>query len=457
MRNTSRAISIFALISACFGGAFANARLPVVNSGNAVSARALFGEAPVATAPAQPIAIAKPTPVSEQRAASAPKVAARPAAIGDILMPNRPNGNIWARSSEPAIPTIARASNVAAPTPLRMPESHEFAMLRDDFILPEESLDTQIVRMQQNARRNNDAELFAGSRGAGIASVPLRAAAPAPAPVPERVAQPMPARVIEFEEPTPRVAVRQASTIENRFVPTQRVATQQPQARATNNDDVFVRRVVVPADDYFDEPVAVRAADTRVARNAHSEDVPLTQMSPMQLKRAFQKTYISENKHLSTYRIDDPFDVASDLSIQMAGFDSRRDLSEAGGIRPLEIKIGFRGNDSALSRDNFNLLSEYAGIVVANPKRAIQVSIPERATRSYDGRKLAARRLAIIEQVLRDTGVSDSRIIPVLSDRADDSFVLRVISSDLHQTLVDAQRDIFGDTISSKTYRSMSW
>jgi len=338
-----------------------------------------------------------------------------------------------------------------------MPESHEFAMLRDDFILPEESLDTQIVRMQQNARRNNDAELFAGSRGAGIASVPLRAAAPAPAPVPERVAQPMPARVIEFEEPTPRVAVRQASTIENRFVPTQRVATQQPQARATNNDDVFVRRVVVPADDYFDEPVAVRAADTRVARNAHSEDVPLTQMSPMQLKRAFQKTYISENKHLSTYRIDDPFDVASDLSIQMAGFDSRRDLSEAGGIRPLEIKIGFRGNDSALSRDNFNLLSEYAGIVVANPKRAIQVSIPERATRSYDGRKLAARRLAIIEQVLRDTGVSDSRIIPVLSDRADDSFVLRVISSDLHQTLVDAQRDIFGDTISSKTYRSMSW
>ena len=139
--------------------------------------------------------------------------------------------------------------------------------------------------------------------------------------------------------------------------------------------------------------------------------MPLTKLSPMQLKRAFKKTYVSENKHLSAYRVDEKFDTASDENPDTAiqGFDSVPDLSERSDIRPLEIKISFQDSDSALSRDNYMLLSEYAGIVVSNPKRAIQVSIPEHATRSFDGRKLAAKRLAIIEQVLRDTGVSDQK------------------------------------------------
>jgi hypothetical protein len=115
--------------------------------------------------------------------------------------------------------------------------------------------------------------------------------------------------------------------------------------------------------------------------------------------------------------------------------DSSRDLSESGDIRPLEIKISFAGNDSALSRDNYMLLSEYAGIVVSNPKRAVQVSIPQYATQSFDGRKLAAKRLAIIEQVLRDTGVPDAKIVPVLADRDDDSLVLRMISNDVFMSL----------------------
>jgi hypothetical protein len=184
----------------------------------------------------------------------------------------------------------------------------------------------------------------------------------------------------------------------------------------------------------------------------------MAKMSPNELKKAFKKTYLSENKHLSTYQIDDRYDVASDMSSDIEGFSAQRDLSETGdGVRPLEIKISFLNGDSGLSRENYNLLSETASIVVNNPKRAIQIAIPESATYDKDARKLAARRLAIVEQVLRDTGVAEQRIVPVLSQRDDDVFVLRVISGDLFETLTQQKRNMFGDSVSNKSYKSMSW
>lgn len=189
---------------------------------------------------------------------------------------------------------------------------------------------------------------------------------------------------------------------------------------------------------------------------AFNEEIPLTKLSPDGLKRAFRKTFVTENKHLSTYAINDEFDEVSQETAPT--FDTSTDLSESNrGIRPLEIKLMFNEDDSALSRDNYNMLTEYAGIVVSNPKRAVQVSISEKSTRSYDGRKLAARRLAIVEQVLKDSGITDKRIIPVLSQRTDDSFVLSVISQDTFNTLSEKKRDMFGDTTSTKTYKSMSW
>ena len=167
---------------------------------------------------------------------------------------------------------------------------------------------------------------------------------------------------------------------------------------------------------------------------------------------------MSENKHLSTYPIDDRFDVVSDMESSIEGFTSARDLSESPDkIRPLEIKISFRNADAALSRDKYNLLSEYASIVVANPKRAIQVAIPAIATETSDSRKLAAKRLAIVEQVLRDTGVAEQRIVPVLSERNEEGFVLRIISNEQFETLTKQKRNMFGDTFGTKTYKSMSW
>lgn len=449
--HTLRTASFFALISAVFGGAcFAAAKLPTVNMNAPVmSARDLFGTPPnqiVADAlppetlgPIDPkFAAKKPTPIKS--ATVNKKVVARSAktnpisvSVNDVLRPMRPEDDLWAKATQPAN-NKAQIARVAAPT---------------NTI----SVDTDL-----------DALIAAAQKRAGNGSVPT--------------AQPVninPAPVVAVRSvPAPSVAerVEPQTFIENRAPVVARAATKTPAIKIADSAPTL-RREIVPMDD--DQPtitndMIARAAiddDSNVLTSSRPHaltplrpnDSDLTAMNPMQLKRAFQKTYISENKHLSALNIDDPFDSASDMGndSQIVGFTSQKNLSESGGIRPLEVKIMFSGDDSALSRDNYNLLSEYAGIVAADPKRAIQISISKDATQSYDGRKLAAKRLAIVDQVLQDSGVADARIIPVLSDRDDDSFVLQIISSDTYQTLVNTRKNMFGDTTATSTQRSMSW
>ena len=209
--------------------------------------------------------------------------------------------------------------------------------------------------------------------------------------------------------------------------------------------------------DMDDNDVIVRKVEKNISPRIASVREDMTKMTPNELRNAFRKTFLSENKHLSTYSVDDSFDVASDMSSSIEGFTAKADLSEGSGIRPLEIKIKFRDDDSALSRANYNLLTEYAGIVVNKPTRAIQIAIPQQMTVNNDVKKLTARRLAIVEQVLTDNGVSKQRIVPVLSNRQESGFVLRVISGDQYDSLTQQQYNIFGDNVGKKTYKSMSW
>ena len=506
------ALGFIAALTVGFSGAFAAVgSLPAVNIGRAgISARAAFGLPAVALAKdgdsmygtydaAMPAALAAaplrgdgPTdlvagnytlppepmpafhgsaPVSRPSFAPAvrapvaapniPKFASVSAAPSkpDILSPKRPDNDLWAQNTGNASrPVIARTAAVLVPVAPSDDDDagpYNFAGTdADSGIAPPPAV------FADNAMNKPSLAPVAQSDDA---VAPVRVAA-APAPKVPSIADTLAANRITA--PTARAASFTIGTI--RPQPKIQVADNTiPTVGTIRPAEIVTSRVVVPMDDIVsynvpkqDDVVAknmddVQAQKQLIAQN--DDDVPLSKLSPLALKRAFEKTYISENKHLSTYKINDQFDVASDMNTQIQGFDSSRDLSEAGGVRPLEIKMSFRGDDAALSRDNFNLLSEYAGIVSNNPKRAIQVSIPERATRSYDGRKLAAKRLAIISQVLHDTGVADQRIIPVLSSRSDDAFVLSIISNDTFQTLTQQQRDMFGDTVSSKTYKSMTW
>ena len=401
----------------------ASARLPVVNIASAgVSARSAFGEDVATETKKRVEPTRKKTVVARSAKKSAPvDMGEQLIATNDVLAPRRPSNDLWAKST----------NNNVADFALRMPSANEFSVIRSDSLLPEESLDKKV-------------------------------AVAAPVAEVKTIANPMSeidnqiARLNELqkraEESVRNVSNRviAAPIAETKVAEPVRIAKTEPKVEQKN---VSLRRLVVPMDD----DVIVRSVEKNTSPRLVAVRDDMTKMSPAELRQAFRKTFLSENKHLSTYAIDDRFDVASDMSSSIEGFTAQRDISEGGGIRPLEIKIKFRNEDSALSRENYNLLTEYAGIVVSKPTRAIQLAIPENMTKTKDGRKLAARRLAIVEQVLTDNGVSQQRIVPVLSNRDEAGFVLRIISSDQYETLTKQKRDIFGDTIGNKTYKSMSW
>ncbi len=437
MRRIS--VSVFALLFAL--PASAGTRLPVVNlAAGSVSARAAFGEeivqAPKQIAKADTtsnIDVAEPVKAPEKKVvARAAKKATAPAktvangdeiiALTDVLTPRRPSADLWAKSD----------------TNLRIPTPDEFSVFRSDAELPEEDINSAFAAAESDASINElrTRATDLDSQISKLVELQRRADESVRAPTrtsrSQSIAETAPARIDSI------AAVRAKSSATD---------------NAGDASPVQLSRMVVP----MAPDVVVRTVEKNASPRIAATRDDMNSMSPTELRKAFRKTFLSENKHLSTFQIDDRFDVASDMTSSVEGFTARRDLSESAGIRPLEIKIRFRDDDAALSRDNYNLLSEYASIVVSNPKRAIQVSIPQAATRNADARKLAARRLAIVEQVLRDTGVSEQRILPVLSQRDEDGFVLRVISNDQYETLTKKQRDMFGDTTSKKTYKSMSW
>jgi len=411
--------------------AWGDARLPVVNVGSAgVSARAAFGEEIVlpseTIAPIKQNADVIATPKTRTRAVVA-RAGAKPvvkksvtgekvAAVADVLVPRRPSSDLWATND----------------APLRMPNPNEFSVVNYDYDLPEESIDYVAPKRDLVARNaepvtKHEAMTAIDNQIARLVELQRRA---------EESVSDRPSQIV-------------ATPVAERVEP----IVAQAEIPKTEDTTMKLSRLVVP----MESDVVVRTVEKNTSPRITSVRNDMTSMSPSELRRAFRKTFLSENKHLSTFQMDDRFDVASDMSTGIEGFTAARDLSEAGGIRPLEIKIKFRNDDSALSRDNYTLLTEYASIVVSNPKRAIQVAIPADATTNSDARKLAARRLAIIEQVLRDTGVAEQRILPVMSSRSDDGFLLRIISNEQYETLTQQQRNTFGNGVSSKTYKSISW
>ncbi len=399
--------------------AWGDVRLPVVNVASAgVSARAAFGEEIVNQKTVSVAPVVKTRSVVARPAVKQTKVShGEKLATADILIPNRPSSDLWATND----------------APLRMPRPSEFAVLNSDFDLPEEDLDyvqqkPTVVARNAEPITKHEAMAEIDNQIAKLMELQRRADASVGVQTTQVTTEP---KIIET------VVANNTKTVE------------------TKNGDSSVKlsRVVVP----MDNDTVARTVEKNTSPRITAARNDMSSMSPAELRRAFHKTFLSENKHLSTFQIDDRFDTTSDMSSSVEGFTAARDLSESGGIRPLEIKIRFRNDDSALSRDNYTLLTEYASIVVSNPKRAIQVTIPQDVMNNADSRKLAARRLAIVEQVLRDTGVAEQRIVPVLAARGDDGFLLRIISNDQFETLTQQQRNLFGDTVGKKTYKSMSW
>ncbi len=401
--------------------AFGAARLPAVDLGaGTVSARSAFGDneysrGNVAVAPARRIVPRTSSNKNNGIIYSAKKNEQ------DVLSPNLPSSNLWAENS------------AMQDAPLRMPRVDEIAILDTNYDLPDEELEVNYVA-------SGRAPITRGEVASELEDTMNRMAE-------------IDAKIAKLSE----LQRRANNSVKQRNV---------HKTVAVADDDepeINISRTVVPMDD---EPeMLIRSVEKHVANNkpkatAKKVNDGLAGLSPTELRKAFRKTFLSENKHLSAMRdtYADEYDTRESVSVGAAGFTAEQNLSEMGsGIRPFEIKISFRNFDSALSRENYTLLTTFAGIVVNDPKRAVQVLIPNDATTDADNRKLTARRLAIVEQVLRDTGVPEQRILPVLSNREDDGgLVLRNIDNSQYETLTKQQRSKFGKTTNT-TYKSLTW
>jgi len=404
--------------------AYSAVNLPVVDvTSGAVSARSAFGETSDNAVTVRPVRNVVARKVQNKK--SDTKQIVKNAEM-DILSPNLPSSNLWTATSTPQVDT-----------PLRMPRMDEFAVINDDFMLPDEDLDSNFIA-------DNDKPVTRSQVAKELESTMNRMAE-------------IDAQIAKLSELQRRANNSVKQSPRTRFAARNVPETKQVENTAENTD-VKISRTVVP----MDEPeMLIRSVERHSVNNtkpAKRGGDGLADLSPAELRKAFRKTFLSENKHLSAMRDSDAYDMGSTVTTGMAGFTAESNLSEMGSkIRPFEIKVSFRNSDSALSRENYTLLTTFAGIIVNNPKRAVQVLIPKDATVDSDDRKLTARRLAIVEQVLRDTGVPEQRILPVLSNRDDDGgLVLRNIDSTQYETLTKQQRNQFGKT-TEKQYKSMTW
>ncbi|MCL2629192.1 MAG: hypothetical protein FWD33_00630 [Alphaproteobacteria bacterium] len=464
-------IGIFAIVAALASfQAVAAARLPSVSlERGPVSAKELFGVKTI---------MSKETPAT----ASARSVTSRPAPrpiqqpqnnqSADVLLPRRPNSELWVSGQRQQGDFESRPPQqlpptrpAAAPTAIRMPQAHEFVRLHDDFELPEESLlGTPAPRI---ARAATMPEVLPPD------PLPVPIIRQAQVQQPTRVAQRPAVRPAHNRQAQLDNAIAKMIENKNNERAAARVAAPRPQpvreqvisaAPTPNVGATLTARTAEPSQDQrqrvLETKPVVRVAPREEFALKNPEPQNINQLSPRALKQAFQKAYISENRHLSTFSPMDDFDMASDnweVTVREGFVGNQSINASAAQPRTLEIRMSFANNDSALTQDNFNILSEYAAMVANNPKRAIQISVSEDAVRNTDAKRLAARRLAIINQVLIDSGVHESRIIPVLSERTDGTFVLRIISTDQFQILRQTERDQFGDRRSQTTTRSMTW
>ena len=328
-RITISVLSVFVVLPA-----FANVRLPVVNvASGGVSARAAFGEEVSVAKINNTIPVEKKTVPTRTRnviarsanVVSAPKMSDVGEAIvasNDVLMPRRPSNDLWAKSA----------------STLRMPHANEFSVYRSDNLLPEESLDSGVrvasarvsavstpVANDVPVTRSEMAELDA--QIAHLADVQRRLDNEARAVSPRVISAPLFAAA----------------------KPSENTVISEPKLAKESTDEVSLRRLVVPMDS---DDVIVRSVEKNKSPRIAAVRDDMSKLSPSELRRAFRKTFLSENKHFSTYSIDDRFDVASDMSESVEGFTARSNLSEGTGIKKLEIKITFRNEDSALTRDN---------------------------------------------------------------------------------------------------------
>lgn len=249
-----------------------------------------------------------------------------------------------------------------------------------------------------------------------------------------------------------------------------------------------------------------KTAPKKIARPTKQMSRKIASVSPHLLKKDLYHTYISDNQYLSPVEymsdgeeflsdeIDENFYEDSEESAEEYADDNNftreRNIGDAldggsfinsdaiqsklikvkkstqlpngplkiGDYEVLQMKLDFSPDSSAISGESINIIRSFAQIAKEQPTNSIEISLPASSMSNPEEKILTARRLAIVSNVLRDAGLADKQIYPVLTNRNLNSFSFRVISNDSYERLrVSKGADIFGDEENIKEYNLMKW
>jgi outer membrane protein OmpA-like peptidoglycan-associated protein len=132
---------------------------------------------------------------------------------------------------------------------------------------------------------------------------------------------------------------------------------------------------------------------------------------------------------------------------------------KVGNRNVLQMKLEFNPDDDAISAESVNIIRSFAQIVTDSPTKTIEIGISERVVSDDKLKKLTARRIAIVSNVLRHAGVSDRQIRPLLTSRDSDSFSFRAVDNDVFEriSVTKGEADAFGEGATTTSYELMRW
>jgi hypothetical protein len=205
-----------------------------------------------------------------------------------------------------------------------------------------------------------------------------------------------------------------------------------------------------------------------------SDETSVSDLSPRLLKQDLYNTFISENEYLSPVEYA-PERGAGDEETASGARPDRRSIEskfketrkkidlpsgplKVGNREVLQMKLDFEPSSSAVSGESVNIIRSFAQVAADQPTNSIEIGISGAAMNNTAKKRLAARRLAIVSNILRNAGLADRQIFPVLSDRDEDSFSFRAIGNDrFDHVSISKGVDMFGDAESVQSYDLMRW
>ncbi|MDR1476933.1 MAG: hypothetical protein LBI17_02280 [Rickettsiales bacterium] len=219
---------------------------------------------------------------------------------------------------------------------------------------------------------------------------------------------------------------------------------------------------------------AMRPESAAEAPSRQASETSVSELSPRLLKQDLYNTFISENEYLS------PVEYAPDpgagdeaiastprpdrISIESKFKETRKKIDlpsgplKVGNREVLQMKLDFEPASSAVSGESVNIIRSFAQVAADQPTNSIEIGIANSSMNNTAKKRLAARRLAIVSNILRNAGLADRQIFPVLSDRDEDSFSFRAIGNDrFDRVSVSKGVDMFGDAESVQSYDLMRW